>query len=516
MRASAGPARAGPWLLTAAAALLPSLLAYPWLTRDHDAATYGIIAQGIVQGEWPYSYAFDHKPVALYLPYAVALATVGTWHALRVLGIVLLLGIGILVHRLARRWGLTPWWAASAGAATTLGSLALGGLAPMSELVVNGYLLGAALVLARGGPLSPRRVGVVAALTALVLQTNYLALPQAGILVIAAGWRCPDRRRAVLVAAGSAAVVSALVLLPVLLLSDLGDYFRLQLGFLSGYGPTADGRVGADLGLPLPVRLGRALAVLAGPLVVCAVALVRRSRSGVPVPLRARLRAARVAGPAGDLPLLLTAALALAGLVAALANLRLFPHYQLLVVPWLCLALGLAVAGPAPGVRNPGDGPAGRVPGRRWLRRSAVAALVWLALLGPATQVEPLQLGVRGHVRELGLGTGWEDSTAAVVRATQALAPPGSVIFTESPWLYYYTGLRPATRFFFYDYHLDDATARSVGTTRAQQQQVVADARPVVVAVYPGVDATFIQDYLAAHCVEHARPAPAVVYRCPG
>jgi hypothetical protein len=227
-------------VILALAAPIACLIASAFLTPfvDHDALIYGIIARGIFHdGVWPYAYAFDHKPIFLYLAYLPIYLIGPGRHEFQIYSAVLLvvtalIGTGFFVRGRAL---LLP----------TLATLAVStaftvGFSANSELVFAPLML-LSIGLFRNGRLG--NVAASAVVAVLCVMTNYAAiLPLAAALTTVAICRAPTPARAAqtLLVYGVAAALflAGFVLLLILAGMDVGGYLSLQAKFLRSYSTT--------------------------------------------------------------------------------------------------------------------------------------------------------------------------------------------------------------------------------------------------------------------------------------
>lgn len=460
-----------------AVVLVPRLLLLPAVAPSPDEMTYALIGREILAGHWPYSTVFDHKPVALYLPFAAAIGLLGeSSTSLRLLSAVVASAAYLLTWVATRRLGADVWTAT--GAAVLLSLLTLGneGAAALSEPILNVYLL----VLVVLGTLPRTWVSAlgVGAVAALAVHTNYLVGPTCLALTV---WFLRDSARLShwLATAGGAVVTTAALLLPVAWRSDLGDYADLQLRFLRGYDAPAEG-VGATVGAWHEMLAPQI------PLVALAVLLAVLS----PEARSPRVRA-------WGIVLLVSAA-------AISVNGFFYPHYaMLLAVP---LTMGIAEQL------------------RHWAptrRRAVVAVTVVVAAWSLVPPMAPLLTSTaRSVVVHRSLGPDPSQPASVVAAAVREVAAPGDVVYSPDVSVYLLTGTRPPIRFFFPDHHLLPAMTASLGTSPAAQMREVVAARPTVVVLLPSThplpseSAAVLQPYLDERCRVHREIGRSRVLDC--
>lgn len=458
--------------------VLPRLLAFPLVDLGPDEVAYALIGRELADGHWPYQTAFDHKPVGLYLPYALVTAPFGpSMTGLRVLTLVTgVLGF-VLTYAVCRRLRLATIPSALLASAFGFYTLGLDGLAALSEHLVNVYVLLLVLLL-----LVRRRAWWVYAATgaviALTFHTNYISGPIVAVLGLFMLWRERRRPLAWVCSAAGFLVVSGVLLAPILLLSDLGEYVELQVRFVLGY--QAD-PLPTTTRIELLQNLFRPAALLLVPVVLVAVA----ARSG-------RTR-----------PMLKWVLLLAVSAAAAAANQFAWPHYALLLAPAL---IGLIA-----------------VQSRTLPRRGAVVlalVTVVISVWGSSERtVSPLTGGAESIMRQHSLAS---DERSAVMRTTEAVRPlvrPGELVYTRHLHFYLLTGAELPTRFFFPSHHTNPKYTALRNTTPDAEMTAVVGRRPVLVVldqvgrVPPQNDGPLL-DYLQRHCTQQPKVGAARIYTC--
>lgn len=457
--------------------VVPRLLAFPVVDLGPDEVAYGLIARGIAEGHWPYSVAFDHKPVGLYLPFVPAVALFeDSMTGLRVLALVTgVLGYA-LAYAVARRLRLGVLPSVLLAAAFGWFTLGIDGLAMLSEHLLNVYLLALVwLLLVRVNAVVAAAVG---GLVALAFGTNYLIGPVVAAIGLFFLWR--SRRRPSLwawSALGFVAVTAAL-LAPVVLWSDLGDYLGLQYRFLSGYEPDWASQA---------ARISAWQRFLAPALSVLAIA-----GAVVAVTPRARTAAA-----------LKWWALAALTTVSVSVNQFFYPHYALLLAPVVVGLFAVLLR---------------ELSGREaaWVAGLVAAATAW----GLALPTAPaLTVGARSIARQHDLASDRTDPRMRTALALREVVGRGEVVYTRDVHYYLLTGTEVPTRFFFPSHHLLRQYTAVRDTTLAEEMEGVVARRPVAVvlddvATVPRAQDGVLLGYLEQSCDPPLRVEEARIWVC--
>jgi hypothetical protein len=462
-RSEAGGGWRGVVLLAALSFGLAAIVRAPVLPLsvvDWDESLYQIIGHGVAQGRWPYQGVFDHKPVGLYALFALAELAFGHGTlAIRLLGI-LAVGtaaffLGLFVRR-AMACGLGV--AAAVAGAYVMLSIANGGLATNTEILINAAFAPALWLAAdprmtQGTALRPSLA--IGLLFGLMVQTNYLA----AVLVV--GFCL-----AYAVAAGAAAGVggartylangawvflgflaaTGLVLAPIAVWSDLGDYFQRQHHYLAGYhaDPTAAQvqRAAADVGRVY----GGLIALAAATLAALAWTGLQRRPGLLSRPV--------VAWQMASYGAVVT--------VACLASGRLFAHYFILLLPLLCAFAGVVLAS---------------LPKAGGVRLAGGLCLAFYSL-GAAAQTPQLLDGAQAWSAVLAGRPA--DQPTRIARDLKPRLAPGETVYAYDFHTVVYTLLEvePPTRFPFRDHHLFPREAAAAGVTPAAEMARIVGARP--------------------------------------
>lgn len=446
--------------------LAPRLVLLPVVYLSPDDITYAVLGREILHGDWPYSVAFDHKPVGLYLPFAAAIGLLGeTTTTLRVLSLVIAAAGYVLAYVVARRMRMPPVVATGGAVLYSLLTLGNEGGAALSEQLVNVYLLGMVLML-----LLPRgrwSAAGLGALAALAVNTNYIAGPACLVLGVWLLWRERRHPWRWLAAAVGAVTVTAGLLLPVVLWSDIGDYLRLQLAFLSGYSAPTE-----RAGLGIEQWQGMVGAVV--PLVAIGAVLATLSPAARSRPVLRWL-----------LLLLVTAG-------AISVNGFFYPHYaMLLAVP---VTFGLLTQ-----LRE--WNPPQRVP----VLAVVVGVASWALLLPMATT---FAAGARSVALQRDFSPDRSQPASVNSAAVREITDPGDVVYSPEVVTYFLTGTRPPIRFFFPDHHLVAARAEALGSTPEDLMREVVAARPAAVVLGPTIPippeaAAVLARYVDEECRPH-------------
>lgn len=455
----------------------PRLLAFPVVGLGPDEVAYGLIAREITEGHWPYTAAFDHKPVGLYLPYAPFVAAFEeSMTGLRVLALVTGVVGYLLAYAVARRIGLAA--VPSVLLATAYGWFTLGndGLAMLSEHLLDVYLLALVwLLLVRLRAVVALAFG---ALVALSVGTNYLSGPVVAAVGLFFLWRSRRRPMAWVCSALGFVVVTAALLAPVALWSDLGDYLALQAAFLGGYDPvwpSLGTRLAAWQGLLAPV----------GALVVVAATVT------LLLP-RTRTRAALKWWVLG------------AGTVVAVSlNQFFYHHYALLLAPVVVGLFAVLLR---------------ELPARQAVAVAGLVAAVagWVGAVPVAPQLDQ---GARSILRQHDLGSDRTDPRMEAALALRETVRPGEVVYTRDVHFYLLTGTEVPTRFFFPSHHLLRQYTAVRDTTLDREMAGIVARRPVAVvlddvATVPRAQDEVLFTYLEQSCAPPRRVAEARIWVC--
>jgi hypothetical protein len=417
---------------------------------DWDESNFAIVAREILAGHWPYTTVFEHKPIALYLHFAAALALLGDSPvAVRMIGIATAAASAFVVRCIAtNQLGLSCRWGRLLAICYLFGTVGFNGQAVYSEHLVNLYLLVAALLL-------PRRTWISVLLSGcasgIAININYLAIPLVGGMLAGhfAGTFFDDRSRLRQIIrlswafVAGAVATTVLVLVPVAFLSGLGQYFEPQIRFLLRYAAST----------PLSVRLVAAATLGAPllPIVAAALALTfayRRRADGT------------------YFQLLFTGLLAGAA-ISVFASGYLFDHYMLLAVPWTILLLASLTARRREDAQSLS---AGLLAGT-----SLMIALPGMIVAG---------MGAHNLLSEVMTGTP-RDEPRRLAQFIRPMAPPGSRIYVVCAPIVIYQLLhaRPANRYPFYPYDMRPKYAAALGINLDEDIAAVLASRPTLVVL---------------------------------
>ncbi|OFE14566.1 hypothetical protein BA895_09405 [Humibacillus sp. DSM 29435] len=463
--------------------LLPRLMIFPVVGLGADEAAYGIIGREVLAGHWPYTTAFDHKPAALYYPYALSQAVFGASTAsLRCLSLVVAVLSFVLAYLICRRLGLGGWGAALLSGVYALMCVGSDGLAALSEPTLNLYVLGLLLVLTYRPTFW--RGAVFGLLMAVAINTNYLIGP---VLVIPGLYFLVAGRKAKMAWAGGfiAFLVGCLViLLPVFLFSNITNYFELQRTFLSVYDK-------APVWWPKTLRrvegfLAPTLAVLLVPIT----ALVL----GAP-------RSRQVKVTAWSVVFLVVS------IATACYNQFFYAHYAIIIAP---AALVIAVIA----VRRY-DGAARSIT----LPSVVLAVAVW-AMVVP--ELPRLLKGAEVARAQLSLGPDRSAPEIEVAQAVRRVVEPGDVIYTMDVHDYFLTGAGLPTKFFFPSQHLKESNAAAMNSTPAAEVRAILAQRPRAIVMrvspaWPESVSGLVDEYVRDRCRLSAQvqDQEISVYACP-
>lgn len=460
--------------------LLPRLMIFPVLNLGPDEVAYGIIGREMLHGHWPYTTAFDHKPVALYYPFALSQVIFGASStALRFLSLVVAVISFVLAYLLCRRLGLGAWSAALLSGVYAMMCLGNDGLAALSEPILNVYVLGLLVMLT--GRLTFLRGFVFGLLMAVAVNTNYLIGP---ILVVPGLFFLFEGRKVKVAWAGGVLGFLAgclAVLSPVVAYSSIGDYFRLQREFLSVYEVTP---------MPWPQLLGRVEQFLA-PTVAIVVA-----------PIAALI----IGGARGRKNTRITWSVVFLAVSIATAcyNRFFYPHYTIIIAPAVVVVSAIAVRR------------LHREVGSVALPSLMVGVAVWVMVV---PVLPKLLSGAEVGTEQLSLGPNQDAPELEVADAVERVIEPGDEIYTMDIHDYFLTGARLPTRFFFPSQHLKPVNAAVMNSTpSAEVSEILAQHPRAIVkrtsARWPSSVAGLVDTYVHDQCHLSARVQGAAVYAC--
>lgn len=437
---------------------------WPLSVTDWDESLYLLMGRDVLAGRLPYDGIFDHKPAGLYYQFALAQVVFGqAITAIRMLAIVACattaLFLGLYVRRAV---GANFAAAVVVGALYLLLSMANGGLATNTEILINAYLAVALWLssdprLTRGLAVTPSLcLGLV---FGFMVQTNYLA----GVFVLgfcaayalalavrreADGVRTYFANGALIFAAFLLA--SGLTLAPIAIWGDLPNYLARQGRYLSGYGAGPElWRIRVGL-VDVVGAYGLLLALMAAIVLGFLWTSLRRE----PNILRHRLVLAQM---------LMYAGLAVLG---GVASGRLFAHYFLLMLPMLTVSAAVFLA------NLPREG-ALRLICSLWLVLAAVAS---------ASQVKLVEAGLRSWMKTARGAPA--DTPAEIAKLITPQLKPAETIYAYDydHVLYYQAKVEPPTKYPFREHHLAALESAAVGIKPAEEMQKILAHRPRFVA----------------------------------
>jgi hypothetical protein len=446
--------------------VLPRLLVLHVSVIDWDESIYALIAQQWVEGHVPHSTVYDHKPIGLFAIFAAFFVALGdTILSIRLIPIVFVAATAAVIARIAvLQFGADRWLAALAAAIYGLLTLANGGLATNTEILVNLFV-----VLAMHGIVSfrlDRDVSVpgslmIGASLGMAFQVNFLS----GVLVlgVAAAYFLllpPGEARAVRlrrwVSNGALMfaaflLVGALLHLPVFLYGDIADFIRLKLAYLQDYEgigdfATALRRISESVLAHAPFH---ALFVSLALSAVWAGRGASRTVDG--------------AGSARDRRILAWIAFTAFALAAALASRRFYHHFFMFLAPGFAM---LAVAFLQ--LRCP----------ERTMRRTCALWLLLMAGFSVFAAQEEFMRGVRAAQR-VGRGQPADNVVEAAQLMNSRLRRGETIyVYDGQPILYFLTRTVPPTRFAFPEAHLREDVAMRFGSTPEESVRRILERRP--------------------------------------
>ena len=489
----------------AATVVLPRLLVLNISVIDWDESIYALIGQQWLAGHVPHETVYDHKPAGLFAIFALFQFVFGdSVLAVRMIPIVFVGATAAILARIA--WitlGQGRWTAALAAALYGMLTLANGGFASNTEILVNLFVvLAVFLLLAQGLDQRVSATGslAVGASLGLAFQVNFLSgVLIAGVAAFYLVWMVAREPVAAIVAryfANGALMLAgfvaagAIMTLPIALYGNLPDYLGMKLAYLGGY-PGID-----EISVALR-RVSEALvphwpfwAIFA---LLC-VAAARGSEASEGWWAPAAPRDARILG---------WLTLCLFALLAAIASRRFYQHFFLFATPPLVL---LAVTF-ARLVRMPDES-----------RPILGLALLLFSVAAPVSAQEIVLQGIRARLRAChGLPA---DPIAGTGRYLSERLRPGETIyvFDGQPILYFMTRTVPPTRFAFPESHLREDVAARLGLAPREEVRGILERKPRFIVAQPGPSGLGIsaagvllkealdRDYVRARALEPAAP----------
>jgi 4-amino-4-deoxy-L-arabinose transferase-like glycosyltransferase len=442
-----------------AGVLVPRLLLFPVPYLGPDETTYALIGRSLLEGSLPYQGAFDHKPAALYVPFALAQLVFGqSIIALRALSLAVAMLSFLLVVAIARQVRLSYVTAACLALLHALLTLGNQGAAALSEPILNVYLLGAIFLALRRSARwwTPLGLGM---LTGLAIHTNYLAAPMAATICLISLWHHRRHPREWFLVAAGIALLSALVLVPIWIWSDIGEYFRLQFDFLRSY---HDDRAWLDW-IQAAMKMAQPMLVILALNGILGL-VGTRSTWNRAVPWYAAT---------------------CVGIASILAGGHFYPHYSILLAPPLVTLLAVQLSSMS-----------GRAPAM------ALVAVAMAAITSLMPQLPQLAHGARVVATQGSLHADRSSPHAQVVKQIKQITDPGDVIYSRQPLYYYLTGTAFPTRFVFPTHHSNEAYTRARGTTPAAEIREILGQNPVAVVMSRTKDAhlPLLWEYVEHQC----------------
>lgn len=218
---------------------------------DWDETAYALVAREIFAGNWPYSTAFEHKPISIYIHFAAFMSVFGDNPTATRLVSFVAVSVSSIILKLILQVQLNQ----SAKVSTCfsiffiLASFGLGGAASNSEHIVNVYILAAILTSLKAIKGSAKTFLFTGFFLGIAFQTNYLSLFIILGFLFGVSWyffSSISERKMAFAKLWPAVLYATLgflfsvtgLLLPIYLWGDIGQYFNLQIMFLTNYRPS--------------------------------------------------------------------------------------------------------------------------------------------------------------------------------------------------------------------------------------------------------------------------------------
>ncbi len=434
-----------------------------------DEAAYALVAREILQGNWPFSTAFDHKPIALYLHFSAIIMAFGDNPvATRLLSLIFVTLSALLLKNL-----LHKSLKISANKSTfyalfyILVSNGLNGAATNTEHFINFYILLICYCCFKAHDGKKYYYFMAGLLLGITLQTNYLA----GLLIVGfyigflvymltlkAQHHLESPIKSVLGAMAQATLLALAgfiisffaLLIPIYLWGDLAQYFDLQIRFLEGYKPTGD-----DYSRFLKVSIA-----LFFPLMMVSAYLVYGSFQN----------RKNITNPRDKAHFFLFATLFFSGVLAAGASGRYYPHYFLLALPagvlWLAIMLKISN-----------------------LNTSSKKLLLTVMLISALIIAwDGVKYAYRGSVDVFLTLQGKPlayDKARATARRARPYIKQGDMIYVvcAEPVIYQLLNAKLPTKFAWFHHHYHDDYAKALGFNALEKISQIIDKAPKLVIV---------------------------------
>ena len=437
-------------VLFAVAVRLPG---FPASVLAWDESMLILMAHAMLHGQLPYVVIFDDKSLGEPALLAAGMAVLGeSVVAVRLLATLAVGATGLVLRSIALRAGMSRGAALASGLLYAAFSTSLDGLSAMPEIVLAPFTTGAAAIAVAhlDTAAAPRQLRAVAAMglaCGVAIWIKSVAVPPACMLfvLLVGGWLL-RRRTGVVWALALAATYAVTCLLPTALTGlyyvwrgQWDAFWYCNFGFMPGF-------LGHKPGWPVILRMTADHLLDLWPLLVLA---------GFAVVLRR-------AAPALVIAMLLWLA---AEFVAAVAPLKFFGHYFLLLLPPLCVLSALTLD----------------VLARRTMlaeRRSVAPAIVALCVaLVPLTVVARLLIASDLDIRQ-------PDKLRQAASLIRNDATPGATLWVvnENPIINFLADVPSPTRFMFPQHLVGDLSGMT-GIDPATEVQRVLSERPRYIVV---------------------------------
>ncbi|MGL1922392.1 MAG: glycosyltransferase family 39 protein [Hyphomicrobiales bacterium] len=445
--------------------LFASILRIPTFSLsviDWDETAYALVAREILMGNWPYSSTFDHKPIGLYLHFALIMSIAGdNPTASRILSFILVLFSSLILKSLLQeRLNVSAIRSTLFALLFLLMCSGLGGISSNSEHVVNFYVLLWCWSTFNALYSSKKYFFLSGALMGIAFQSNYLSVViiigfYVGLIFYAVTIFNNSKDSLKLIS--SATILGLLgfiftvsiLLLPIIMWGNIDQYFELQTRFLSGYLPKQGSLI----------RLSNLLGILSSFIIVI-IFLVYKSF----------MRKKEITNLKNIAENYLFAFLLIGSIVATSASGRFYGHYFLFNLPTVLLFVSCLFRTAS-------------------LSKDAYV-LIFLIMFttGIVTGVHGVFYAVKGGIDSVRTLTDRQlkyDTPRIIANNIKQYISLNEKIYVvcAQPVIYQLLETTPPTRYPFYIHHFDKSYAKAFGFKVRDKVSEILDKEPAVIVL---------------------------------